>query len=561
MKLGNIAIRTKLTLVFAVVLVGMVLGSSVVLYDEYHSLLRDQEDKTRNIVELAYNVVARYENLAKAGEVTEADAQKAAAETIRAMRFDGKEYIWINDMSGIMLMHPAKPELEGENVYSLEDKKGKKLFKEMIEVVAKKGDGNVYYFWPKPGFEDPIEKVSYVKGHTNWGWVIGTGVYLDNVSATFWSSAKSAIFIGVAILIAITAFFYFVAQDIGASIRKLEGGMLKLAEGDTEAAIDGNDRKDEIGAMAKAVEVFRDHMIKANRLAAEQRQEEAKRSARAQKIETLTQSFDHEVSGMLQAVSAAATQMKATASQLSSTAEQTSQRAVNVSAAADQATANVQTVAAATEELSSSVSEISRQVSHSSQIAGEAVAEAERANEIVGGLTDASQRVGEVISLINDIADQTNLLALNATIEAARAGEAGKGFAVVASEVKNLANQTANATGEITGQIDQMRDATENAVEAIAGIGKTIESINEIAAAIAIAVDEQGAATMEIARNVEEAASGTNEVSANISEVTHGAEETGAASRQVEESANGLSSQSESLRNQVQSFLDGVRAA
>ena len=279
----------------------------------------------------------------------------------------------------------------------------------------------------------------------------------------------------------------------------------------------------------------------------------------AKQLNAHADAFEQSVKGMVEIVASAATQLQSTARTMEGTANGTSEQATTVAAAADEAATNVQTVASAAEELASSIAEISRQVAQSTQIAGAAVDEAQRTNSMVQGLADAAQKIGEVVSLINDIASQTNLLALNATIEAARAGEAGKGFAVVASEVKNLANQTAKATDEISAQIGGIQTATKDAVGAIEGIGGTIGEINEIASAIAAAVEEQGAATQEIARNVEQAASGTTQVTQNISEVTQAASETGQAAGQVLDAASELSQQSEKLNGEVHRFLDQIR--
>jgi methyl-accepting chemotaxis protein len=269
--------------------------------------------------------------------------------------------------------------------------------------------------------------------------------------------------------------------------------------------------------------------------------------------------FETNVKSVVDQVAAASTEMRATAESMAASSEESVRQSNAVAAAAEEATANVQTVASASEELSSSISEISRQVSQSSKIAQEAVQEAERTNETVQGLAEASTKIGEVVNLINDIASQTNLLALNATIEAARAGEAGKGFAVVASEVKNLANQTARATEDISSQIAAIQQATTGAVEAIQGIGKTIDEVNEIAGTIAAAVEEQGAATNEISRNVQEAATGTQEVSQNIQGVSQAANEAGQGASEVLSAAEELSKQSEDLGNQVDAFLVQIK--
>jgi methyl-accepting chemotaxis protein len=354
---------------------------------------------------------------------------------------------------------------------------------------------------------------------------------------------------------------FFIGRSIVGPVTGMTAAMTKLAGGDKAVAIPAQDSKDEIGDMAKAVDVFKQNMIRADELAAEQKAEQEKKEQRQLAIEGYIATFESGVRTSLDTLASAATEMRATSQSMSATAEETSAQATTVAAAAEEASANVQTVATATEELSSSVSEIGRQVSESTRIAGQAVDEANRTNTTVQGLSAAAQKIGDVVKLISDIASQTNLLALNATIEAARAGDAGKGFAVVASEVKSLANQTAKATEEISAQVAAMQGATSEMVTAIHSIGGTIGTINEIATTIAAAVEEQGAATQEIARNVHEAAQGTGQVSSNIVGVNQAASETGTAANQVLTSAEELGKQAETLRGDVDSFLAKIRAA
>ncbi|MCW8835581.1 MAG: nitrate- and nitrite sensing domain-containing protein [Rhodospirillales bacterium] len=366
-------------------------------------------------------------------------------------------------------------------------------------------------------------------------------------------AAITAILLGVTAVLVI-AIVGSITKPIGA----LTGNMSVLAGGDTSVEVLGVDRGDEIGDMAKALEVFKENRIAADRMAEEQAQEQAAKQKRAEEMEKLTKNFQNSVTGILQSVGTATDGMKASSQAMAATAEETSRQSGAVAAASEEASANVQTVASASEELSASIQEISRQVSQSTQIASNAVHEAEKANEMVQSLATAANKIGEVVALITDIAEQTNLLALNATIEAARAGEAGKGFAVVASEVKNLANQTAKATEEISAQIGGIQTATQNSVEAIGGITETISQINEISSAIAAAVEEQGAATQEIARNVEQASAGTTEVSSNIQGVSQAAGETGETATRVMDATNAMTEQTETLRKEIESFLKGI---
>jgi len=364
------------------------------------------------------------------------------------------------------------------------------------------------------------------------------------------------VIIGILIAIAGTLF----ARTLTKPISGMVNSMGSLAEGNLQVDIPAQERTDEIGAMSKAVQVFKDNAIRTKKL--EEEAEEQKKRAEEEKramMHKMADDFEDSVGGVVQTVSSAATQMNSTAQSMSSIAEETNAQATTVAAASEQATANVQTVAAAAEELSNSISEISRQVAESSGVAKNAVDKATRSHDMIQGLVEAAQKIGEVVSLITDIADQTNLLALNATIEAARAGDAGKGFAVVASEVKNLANQTAKATEEIGQQIGSVQGATEESATTIEEVVEVIGKMDEIASAIAAAVEEQGAATQEIARNVEQAAIGTQDVSSNIQGVTQAASEAGAASSQVLETSKELSQNATNLKVQVDKFLDQIR--
>jgi methyl-accepting chemotaxis protein len=338
--------------------------------------------------------------------------------------------------------------------------------------------------------------------------------------------------------------------------------MEKLAAGDTSVEVPSRDARDEIGSMAKAVEVFRQNALDRIRLAAEQT-EQAAQAARDKRsaMMSLADGFERSVGGIVAEVAGASAEMESTARSMAATAERATTQAGTVSQASNEATGSVQVVAAATEELSASISGINQQVVRSTQMALEAVEEAKRTDDTVTGLAEGARKIGDVVALIQTIASQTNLLALNATIEAARAGDAGKGFAVVASEVKNLAGQTAQATQEIASQIAAIQGATAAAVAAIQAIGGKIGQMNQVSGSIAASIEEQGSATREIASNVSEAARGTESVSSNIAGVTEASREVGSAAGEVLKAASGMSEGSARLRTEVARFLATLRAA
>ncbi len=391
-------------------------------------------------------------------------------------------------------------------------------------------------------------------------WAIMAEIDVEEVDIPVVEMRNTILLIALLIALVVTAIGIFFARSITKPIANMTDVMGVLAEGNLEAEVPSQDRTDEIGDMASAVEVFKANAIEVKRLEAQQKEDEARsEKEKRDMMLAMADDFENSVGGVVNSVSSAATEMQSSAESVKGTAEETSKQSTVVAAAAEEASTNVQTVASASEELSSSISEISRQVSQSTQISSAAVAEVEGANEKVKGLASAANKIGEVVALITDIADQTNLLALNATIEAARAGDAGKGFAVVASEVKNLATQTAKATEEISAQIGSIQGATQEAVEAIESIGGTISQMSEISSTIAAAVEEQGAATQEIARNVEQAAQGTTEVASTISQVNSAADETGKSSSDMLSAAGELSQQAELLRGEVDKFLNQIR--
>lgn len=522
------------------------------------SLFSSRSEQTRRLVESAASLLKEYTQRASTGEMSIEEAQKRAMDRISQMRYDGTNYFWINDLQGKMVMHPTSPKMVGTDITGIKDARGDTFFAGMIAVAKKSGEGPYTYYWPPDNTAK--EKVSYVKSIPEWGWMIGSGVFVDDVQKDIDHIESKLLYITLGLILAALLVALFIGKSITNPLKLITKDMEELANGNLDITIEMGDRRDEVGTMAKTVIVFQENAKQVERLKAEQAERD-RRAAEEKKatMEKMATDFEASIGNIVGVVASAATELQANSKNLSEISDQTNRQASTVAAATEEASASVQTVASAAEELSASIEEINRQVSESTRVAQNAVSEVKKTDQTVSTLSEAATQIGDVVKLIQDIAEQTNLLALNATIEAARAGEAGKGFAVVASEVKNLATQTGRATEEISKKIITVQSVSTQSVSAIRDIGKTIEHINEITNVIANAIQQQNAATKEISNNVQQASAGTSEVSRSIVDVTHAATESRNAADEVLQASGELSRQSERLRSEISGFLNKVR--
>lgn len=550
--------------VLTVVFAGALAAQVMILRD---TVIEERRAKVHDLVEAARKILASYEDKARAGKISAAEARQLAFDAIGAMRWGpSADYLGVygagSTNAGVTYVH-ANPKYINVNRWDYKDNQGQLLIQSIVNK-ARAGGGFLEYQVPKATGGPELPKLSYAGGYGEGEnmLAIQAGVYTDDINTVVFEKANKIVAGGVLGLLIAGLAAFALGRGLVRPLGTICGVMDGLAKGDLNVEVPFVEHRNEIGHIARSLAVFKDRLLGAERLRLEREEATARAVAeRKAAMDRIAGEFERSVGGIVAGAASSAAEMQRSAQSLSAIAKETSRQSTSVAAAAEQTTANVQTVAAATEELSTSGQEISRQIAYSASIAQSAVAQANRTNTMVEGLLKATQKIGEVMGLIQNIAGQTNLLALNATIEAARAGDAGKGFAVVASEVKALSTQTAKATEEIAEQIQSIRDATGVTAEAMREIGATIGQIDEIATRIAAAVEEQGGSTKEIARNVQQAAQGTQGVTQNIAEVTRASGQVGSAAELVLDSAGELARQSERLKQEVDGFLATVRAA
>jgi methyl-accepting chemotaxis protein len=559
---SNFNMPTKINLMIAFSIIVMLFLAIISLAQTQNTLMREKGTMIKQNVEMVDNIVGQYYAKQQSGILTEEQAEAGAKEAIQKLRYDGNNYFWIMDAKAKIVLHPLKSELNNTDGNIIKDPKGKYLFTEMAKEVAKNGSGYVKYEWSKPT-ADPKKtyaKMAYVQDLKKWNWVVGTGIYIDDVNREIFKSF-SRIAVGIFFTMIVFGFIaYLFSLDTVGAVQSIIINLETLSAGKKCEGLPVN-RRDEFGNMAKNIADADEKLFAARKseaLRLESAQNEIKKK---ETLEKLILEFEARSGTILTSVNTAADDMFVTFDNMSSLAEDVKDRANSVARASTETSENVQMVASATEEMSSSVQEISTQTQIFTDTMGNSIEQMQKADHTSILLNSATTKIDEITGVIQSIAGQINMLALNATIESARAGEAGRGFAVVANEVKQLADQTEKATVEISQHILNIKDASSQVIETIGQIKATIESVDGISGSISSAVEEQSAVTREIAQNMANASTGTSAIDNHIKEVSQFSADVADAASQTEKSAHNMVDQTKVLGAEINKFLQAVRAA
>jgi methyl-accepting chemotaxis protein len=559
---SNMGLRRKLLLPPVMSGLAIVVSIAMAIGLMRSRMIEDRIDKLRSVVTIAEGDAQWLQGQVTAGAITQAQALAMFRAHLHTLRFGGPtDYLIVYGEDGTVLMHGGDPSREGKPT-TARDEHGRLSTDLARDVLRNAAGGAIWYKVAKPGQAVAEMKVTYVGAYPPWKAVFMAGAWIDDINVEFFAALKRIGIIGSSLLSISLATAWLINRDITGLLRRLQMAMSHLASGDTSVQIPGTDRRDEVGAMAAAVLVFRENILQTQSLRASQ--EDERRSAQAENRAALlgmADRFEAEVGRSVATLSSSSSVLETAAKAMAEVAQQSQQEATVVAQAAGQASSGLESVAAAAEQLTASISEIGRQVGCSAQMTAAAVGSTQRTDEIVRALAGSATQIGAAVGLISEIANKTNLLALNATIEAARAGDAGKGFAVVAAEVKMLASQTSVATQEITRQVNDIQAATRNAVAAVSATAATVAEISGVAATIASAVEQQSAATAEIARSVQQTFTFAREVTVSGDRVLSVAGAAGAAAGNVATASSEVSQQTRQLALQVDHFVTNIRAA
>lgn len=558
--LSRFSVSARILSVVSLSVLGLALVGWLGARSMSFQMYQDRRDEVGYVLDTAVHIVDYYQGQSAKGALSEAEAKHQAAETLRQMRYNNGEYIFIVATDGTSVLQPAKPESEGGNLLSVKDADGVALFQSLIDT-AKAGKGEfVQYRWARPGAAEPKSKLSKGLLFQPWNWVIGSGIYLDNMESAVAEAVWGLVLSVGLVVVVVVLLALMVSRSVTIPMKRLTLCMHRLAGHDLTAEVVGVDGSDELSAMARAVQIFKDNMLQVDEL---RRQQEETRlqseKERARALSEMADNFEASVNSKVLEVEGSSEAIRKTAHTMAERSQSSGSQSLNVGQAAKITMERSEVVAEATRQLSIAVDEVARQVAQSTEITRRAVDDVNATSSRMEELSSAVQSIGDIVNLINDIAAQTNLLALNATIEAARAGDAGKGFAVVASEVKTLANQTAKATEQISQQVASIQSSTEVMRASIQGVVATIRSVNDISTSIAGAIQEQEATTRDIASNIDEVAHQAGEVSGSVAHLSKAAAMACAGTIRVIWSAKTLTKTVDGLRGEADSFLKSVR--
>ncbi|WP_350608013.1 methyl-accepting chemotaxis protein [Pseudoalteromonas sp. MER144-MNA-CIBAN-0113] len=539
--LRRFTIFQRLVILVGIVIFGLIVLSISSLSNQYKSLKNEQYLKTKNVVETAYSIITHYAALEQNQTLTRAQAQSQAMASIRSLRYDDTNYFWINNYQPAMVMHPIKPALEGKDLTNNKDPDGTPLFVEMVDVVKKSGEGYVPYKWPKPGSDEPVDKIAFVKGFDQWQWIIGSGVYLDTIDNTF-SQQRTIIVINVVIMIVVVVLFsYFIGRSILTPTRLAAEMMKDISQGEGDLTRSLNDSgNDEISQLSRSFNLFVSKIRESLVLVAKSANDVNEHAHAVDDSSKTSQSFIELQNDSSTQVAAAMEQMTHQIHDVSRNAEAAEQAANDAASNASTGKNVVSKTITAIETLSSNIETVSK---------------------VTADLANESNNIGSVLDVIRSIAEQTNLLALNAAIEAARAGEHGRGFAVVADEVRTLASRTGKSTDEIQAMIAKLQEGAKAAVEAVKSsqeisistveqASSANESLDEIDRLVSVITDMNG----QIARATEQQTSAADEVNLRINDLSQSTEQSLGNTKDLTRASDKLKQSSVELSSVVSRF-------
>jgi methyl-accepting chemotaxis protein len=539
--LRHLSISRKLWLLTILTIAGLIL-ITVLALEEYHTdLMLEKQSQTRALVETAYSIAVEMHALAEAGSIDPQEARERAKSAIKGLRYNETNYFWINDYQARIVMHPIKPQLDGKDMSAFTDPEGKKIFVEFAHAAKQDGEGVVPYLWPKPGSEEPVAKISYIKGFKPWGWVIGTGVYVDDVEAAFWNNASKLGLVSLIVLGALLGLSITITRSIVAPLNETTAALddISMGEGDLTRRLQVTGA-DEISKLSLAFNRFTE---KIQQIIIQVSQISAQIATASTELSSHTQQTHEDIAQQqseTQQVATAVTEMASTVKEIAESAEDTADSARKADALALSGKQEVVDV---------------------SETIGKLADEMRSASDVINLLAKESEGIGSVSDVIRGIAEQTSLLALNAAIEAARAGDQGRGFAVVADEVRSLASRTQQATQEIRDMIERLQSGTQNAVDVIKRSGETTvvtvdksnsaaESLDKIVSSVALISDRN----TQIANASEEQSAVAQEIDRSVVQISQLADHSSQASEQITQATAELSRLGESLQQMISHF-------